>query len=86
MPPETPFVDAETGSIDTDRVLYEAIPLAKLIALIAVIAIVPLALLAIGLPPRLATIFTLASQFILAVGSGLVLLYVISRGIQLSRE
>ena len=86
MSPSTLFVEADTDTLDTDRIIEEAIPLAKLIGIIGVIAYAPLAVLAIGVPPGLTFVFTLASQFLLAVGSGIVLLYVISRAIQLSTE
>lgn len=96
MPPSNPFIDANTGTLDTDGIVEEAIPLAKLIGIIGVIAYAPLAILAIGYPPGFTivhglpdvftSVFTVASQFLLAVGSSVVLLYVISRALQLSRE
>lgn len=44
MPPSTPFVDRATGALDTDQILAEAIPIAKLIGLFVAIALVPLAI------------------------------------------
>lgn len=85
MPFTTIFFDQETGELDTDRILAEAIPIAKLIALFVVITIIPLRiLLEVGLPPIVETILALLAQFILAVGTGIVLLYIISRAIQLA--
>lgn len=87
MPPSPPFVDRETGTLDTSRILAEAIPLAKLIALFGAIALVPLALLSLlGVHSALGWLFTVAAQFVLAVGAGIVLLYVISRSMQLREE
>lgn len=87
MPSTTVFVDQETGELDTDQILTEAIPIAKLIALFVAISIIPLRiLLAVGLPPLVETILALLAQFVLAVGTGMVLLYTISRAIQLANE
>lgn len=86
MPPSAPFVDPETGSIDTAHVLDEAIPLAKLVALFGVLGYAPLALLAVAPLPGGGLVLTLASQFVLAVGAGVVLIYAISRALQLSGE
>ena len=86
MSPPSLFHDVETGSLDTDRVLAEAIPLAKLVGLIGVVGYAPLAFLAGEAPFGFDLLFVLASQFVLAVGAAVVLLYVVSRAIQLSRE
>jgi hypothetical protein len=87
MPARPPFVDPATGSIDTAQIITEAIPLAKLIGVFVAIAIVPFAL-ASTLFGRsiLGTIVTVVAQFVLAVGTGVVLTYVVARGRQLSRE
>lgn len=87
MPPSTPFVDRESGSIDTDQLLGEAVPLAKLIGLVVAIALVPLSMvfLLAGHSP-VGVLFTLLAQFVLAVGAGIVLMYVVSRGMHLSGE
>lgn len=88
MQPSTPFVDPESGELDTDQIIYEAVPLAKLVALVGVVALVPFALTvlfaeALALTPALATVFSVATQFVLAVGGALVLMYVVARGTQL---
>lgn len=84
MPPDSPFIDPRTGSIDVEAVLREAIPLAKLVALVAVVALVPFAISStLGV---FSTTFAILAQFVLAVGSGVVLLYVVARGIRLAEE
>lgn len=81
MVPSPPFVDRTSGTLETDQILKEAIPLAKLIGLVAVISLIPFAIaFTLGIFPRL---FTIIAQFVLAVGSSVVLMYVISRAIQL---
>lgn len=84
MPPSTPFIDRESGTLDTVQIRYEAVPLAKLVALVAAVALVPRWIATeIGLFPG---VFALLAQFVVAVGSSVVLLYVIARGIQLAEE
>ncbi|WP_458188628.1 hypothetical protein [Haladaptatus sp. NG-WS-4] len=87
MPSDTLFVDRGTGTIDTTQILVEALPLAKLIGLVVAIALAPFALVFLLFEHSvLGAIFTVVGQFILAVGSGIVLMYVVSRAIQLSDE
>lgn len=87
MPPSPPFVDRETGTVDTDQILAEAVPIAKLIGLFAAIALVPLIIVVLLAGNSLfGMILAVVAQFILAVGAGIVLLYTISRGIQLADE
>jgi hypothetical protein len=87
MSPSTPFVDWETGTLDTDRIILEAIPLAKLIGLFVGIALVPLAVVfLLGAQSVVGVLFTLAAQFVLAVGASIVLIYVVARGTQLAGE
>ena len=84
MPSSPPFIDRETEKLDTDQLLAEAVPLAKLIGLVAILALVPLIIAtSVGIFPWLLVVIT---QFILAVGFALVLIYVITRGIQLAEE
>ena len=84
MPPSTPFIDRSSGTLDTDQILEEAIPLAKLIGLVVVVAAIPFAIaFAVGVFQML---FTVLTQFLLAIGSGIVLLYIITRAIQLAEE
>ena len=87
MSPSPPFVDRETGTIDRRQVLREAIPLARLIGVFVAVALVPFAFVFLFVGnSALGAIFTLVAQFVLAVGCGIVLMYVISRGIQLAGE
>ena len=79
-----PFVDPETGALDTAEIRREAYPLAGLVMLFGALALVPfvLSLFARGSP--LGILFTIVAQFVLAVGAGLVLIYVVARGTQLA--
>lgn len=87
MPSAKPFIDPTTGDPDTDQILSEAIPLAKLIGVFLAVAIVPLGLAFIAFGHSvLGAILTLVAQFVLAVGTGVVLMYAVARGIQLSGE
>lgn len=87
MSPSNPFIDRETGQIDTDRVLVEAIPIAKLIGLFVAIALVPLLVVFVLVGnSAIGMLFTLVAQFVLAVGAGVVLLYIITRAIRLANE
>lgn len=82
-----PFVDDETGTIDRWRVLSEALPIAKLAALVVAAALVPAAAAHLfGEFSILGELFTIMTQFVLAVGSGVVLLYVVARGTQIAEE
>ena len=82
-----PFVDQETGRIDRTQVLTEAIPLAELIGLVVAIALIPFAFVVLlGGHSGFSVILTLVTQFILAVGSGIVLIYCITRAIQITSE
>lgn len=79
-----PFIDHTTGTLNTDQIIKESIPLSKLIAAVGVVALLPFAIATtFGLFER---VFILLTQFVLAVGSGIVLLYVITRWIQLAEE
>ncbi|RZV12495.1 hypothetical protein BDK88_1406 [Natrinema hispanicum] len=86
MSPPKPFL-SPSGELNTDQILDEALPLAKLIGAVVVAAFLPI--LALRLTEFvvdfsvLRFIFMLAAQFILAVGSGIVLLYIIIRANQL---
>lgn len=80
-----PFIDLETGGLDTAHIRHEAYPLAGLIALFAGLALIPflLAFLAGG-NGLFGLLFTVLAQLIMAVGAGIVLMYVIARGIHLA--
>lgn len=85
MPSSPPFIEQESGSLDTDQIRAEAFPLAGLIALFAGLALVPFIFVFLtGGNSALGLLFTVIAQLILAVGAGIVLMYVITRGIQLA--
>jgi hypothetical protein len=86
MPPTRPFVDPVTGTLDTDQILTEAVPLGKLVGLFVAVAFVPLTLAFLLGGGLVGALFALAAQFVLAVGAGVVLLYVVIRGIHLAEE
>lgn len=82
-----PFIDPETRSLDTDQLLAEALPLAGLVALFAGVALVPyLFVFLFAGNSALGAFFTIVTQLVLAVGTGVVLMYVVARGIQLAAE
>jgi hypothetical protein len=85
MASQAPFIDPDTQELDTDQIRSEAIPLAKLIGLFVLISLLPFALglLLLG-NEGLGAIFVVIGQFILAIGGGIVLMYVIARGMRLS--
>jgi hypothetical protein len=84
MSPSRPFFASHSGELDTAQLLREAIPLARLIGAVGLVALIPLALQfflveLLGILPQLRILLSLAAQFVLAVGTGLVLMYVIVR-------
>lgn len=80
-----PFVDPATGDLNVAQIRSEARPLAKLIGAFVAVALVPYALVYLALgSSTLGTILALLGQFVLAVGTGIVLMYVVARGRQLS--
>lgn len=84
MPSSTPFIDRSSGTLDTAQLLREAIPVAKLIGLVTVVALIPFVIaVTLDIFPRL---FTILTQFVIAVGTSLVLMYIITRGVQLAEE
>lgn len=85
MSPSVPFINAETGELDMDQIRQEAYPLVGLIAVFAGLALVPFFIVVLFAGNSLlGTLLIFLAQFILAVGTGIVLMYVIARGIQLS--
>lgn len=86
MSPSTPFITAD-GQIDTAQVLAEAIPIAKLIVLVVAVALVPaLFVFTLGGSSPVGIVFLIAMQFVLAVGGAIVLMYVVTRAIQLAER
>ncbi|ELZ37933.1 hypothetical protein C471_12546 [Halorubrum saccharovorum DSM 1137] len=80
-----PFIRQDSGELDFGQIRAELFPLAGLIVLFGAAALlVFLIVLLVGGNSLLAGFLTVVSQFILAVGTGLVLMYVVARGIQLA--
>lgn len=87
MPPSTPFVDPDTATLDTEQIYAEAIPLAKLVGLFIGLALVPLVIVYLLAGHSVfGALLTAIAQFILAIGSGIVLMYVIARAKQLTDD
>lgn len=85
MSKSPPFIDPASGELDFDQVRAEAYPLTGLVALFAGLAFVPflLVILFAG-SSTLGMVLTLFTQLIVAIGAGIILMYVIARGIQLA--
>lgn len=85
MPTSKPFIEHATGGLDTDQIRAEAYPLAGLVALVGGLALIAfLFVVLVGGNGPLGVLFTIVTEFVLAVGIGIVLMYVIARGIQLT--
>lgn len=84
---QPPFVDPASRELDLDQIWREALPLIGLIVLFGLLSVIPfLFSLLLGGTGGPALLFVLLAQFVLAVGTGVVLMYVIARGIQLAGE
>lgn len=85
MSPTGPFIDSETGGLDTNQIVAEAYPLVGLILLFAGLALIPFifVILLFG-NSFIGFLFTLLTQLILAIGTGIILIYIIARAIQLA--
>lgn len=85
MSKSPPFIDPASGELNFDQIRAEAYPLTGLVALFAGLAFVPffLVILFAG-SSTLGMVLTLFSQLVIAIGTGIVLMYVIARGIQLA--
>ncbi|WP_434530873.1 hypothetical protein ACODNH_19290 [Haloarcula sp. NS06] len=87
MSPPRPFIDPATGEIDRAQILSEAVPLAKLIGVFVAGSLPLYAIAFFGAEnSALGVVLALLGEFILAVGAGIVLMYVIVRGIRLAGE
>jgi hypothetical protein len=86
MPSQTPFFDSETGTLDVAAVLSEAIPVARLVGLFVAVSLLPLVVgtFSFGPDSLVGAAFVLVGRFVLAVGAGVTLLYVVVRGRRLS--
>lgn len=84
--PSRPFLD-ENDVLDTQRVVYEAVPIAKIVGLFAAVAAVPfLIVLALGPRSGASVVFAFVGQFVLAVGAGVVVVYAVARGVRVAEE
>jgi hypothetical protein len=82
-----PFIDRDTGALDTEQIRAEAFPLAGLVALFAGVALIPFVFVFVFAGnSALGILFTIVTQLVLVVGAGVVLIYAIARGIQLAEE
>ena len=87
MSTQRPFIDPASGTINRGEVLAEAVPLARLIGLFVSIALIPLAVTYLFAGDSvLGAILTVIAQFVLAVGAGIVLLYIVGRGSVLTSD
>ena len=91
MSPSRPFFISDSGELDTEQLIDEAVPLAKLIGAVGTVAVALLFLRfvfvgVLGFIPGVEILFTLVIQFVLAVGTGLVLIYIIVRSNDLHNE
>lgn len=85
MPSDPPFIDPTNRSLDIGQILYEAIPIAALVALFGGLALLPMVLVfLVAGGGVLGALLTVVAQFILAVGTGVVLLYLLVRARQLA--
>jgi hypothetical protein len=80
------FFDGD--ELDSGAVWREVVPLARLVAVVGAVALVPVTLQwlvveTLGLVPVTAAVLSVATQFVLAVGTAVVLLYVVARGVAL---
>lgn len=85
MSKKHPFF-TNTGSLDFKRVFLEIIPLVKIGVFIGFVSIFPLLFGFLFQSTLRFNVFILITQSILTIGSGLVLLYIVSRAIQIADE
>lgn len=91
MSPSRPFFTSPAEELDTNQIVDEALPLAKLIGAVGAVALIPVLLQillveVLAVVPVFGVLFTLAAQFVVAVGTGIVLMYVVVRANQLVDE
>jgi hypothetical protein len=83
--PSPPFIDEESGELNLGQIRQEVFRLSGFIVLFGGLALLVylITLLFVG-NSLLGGVFIILTQFILAVGTCIVLMYVIGRGIQLA--
>ena len=84
MSDDPPFINPERGTLNTAQIRTEAYPLAGLVMLFGALALIPFVLSLFVRVSALSTLFTIIALFVLAIGTGLVLIYVVARGTQLA--
>ncbi|WP_159898888.1 hypothetical protein [Salinirussus salinus] len=78
-----PFIDPVSGELDLRQILRESLPVLALVVLFGGLALLVF-LVALFVGGLAGVLSTLLSQLILAVGAGVVLVYAVARGVQLS--
>ena len=78
-----PFIDPVSGELDLRQILRESLPVLALVVLFGGLALLVF-LVALLIGGLVGVLSTLLSQLLLAVGTGVVLIYVVARGLQLS--
>ena len=85
MSASPPFVDKDDDELDLHQIWDEAIPLVGLIILFGSLALLPYLLIRLIFGGTILSVFfVLFVQLVLAVGTAVVLMYVIARAIQLA--
>jgi len=85
MSASPPFVDKDDDELDLHQIWDEAIPLVGLIILFGSLALLPYLLTRLIFGGTILSVFfVLFVQLVLAVGTAVVLMYVIARAIQLA--
>jgi hypothetical protein len=80
-----PFVDHENGELELRQIWDEAIPIVGLTILFGALALLPYVLVVtIFEASFISLLLTLFAQLLVAVGAAIVLMYVITRAIQLA--
>ncbi|WP_435344814.1 hypothetical protein [Haloarchaeobius sp. HRN-SO-5] len=91
MSSSRPFFTSPSGELDRGQILNEVRFLARLIGAVVLVALVPVVLQLLlvellGAVSVFGFVLTLVTQFVLAVGTALVLIYVVVRANQLTGE
>lgn len=82
-----PFIDPESGELDFRQILTEVFPLVGLIVLFGGLSLLTFLILVLVAGSAIdGIILAIISQVILAVGVGIMLMYIIARGIQLAED
>ncbi|MFB6353751.1 MAG: hypothetical protein ABEJ92_06660 [Halobacteriales archaeon] len=85
MSPTPPFIDGETGALDTGQVAREALRIAGLVVLFGSLAMLAFLVgLLAGGNAAVGLLFSFVAQLVIAVGAGVVLIYAVARGVQLA--